>query len=951
MAAPSALTELVERFRRNQQAYKSPTYNETQVRRELIDPFFKLLGWDIDNEAGYAEAYKDVVHEDSLKIGTTWKAPDYSFRIGGARKFFVEAKKPATNIRTDAAPAYQLRRYAWSAKLPVSILTDFEELAVYDCRKRPDESDRASTARILFLRFDEYADRWDELSGKFSREAVLLGSFDEFATGLRGRRGTAEVDDAFLEEIEGWRQLLAKNFALRNESLSEPDLNAAVQQTIDRIVFLRIAEDRGIEPYGRLQKLLDASDAYGGLTNLFLAADDRYNSGLFHFRRRRGDPRTPDEWTLDLELDDKPLKTIIGGLYYPKSPYEFSVLPPELLGNVYERFLGKRIRLTPGHRAVVEEKPEVRRAGGVYYTPGFVVEYLCEHAINPLLEGSTPAKVSRIRILDPACGSGSFLLAAYQRLLDWHQAYYLESGRFRDRVYDAGGSLALTVAERKRILLNSIFGVDIDPQAVEVTKLSLLLKVLEGETEESISRQLRLFHERALPDLDSNIRSGNSLVDSTVYDTQLMDLLSDSEQRSLNPFDWVSEFPGVFATGGFDIVIGNPPYVYRNATEETLRTYYRERYSVAEGNYELYKFFLERSLQLIRRGGRLGFIVSASFLVQPSFTKLRRLLVTEETFERLSPLGPGVFRGATVDTAVLVLRREAPKPSAKVAVSIPRVAADLPAAPTVQMTQKRFAQNSDYAIDCRVTDEGSALLEGFAARFEDVETYFEFGVGINTGFIRKDLVAPVQRDIRYHPMIPGDGISRYGEAVPTDWIMYDPVYVRSRGRLGRSLPPSRFFDSPKILVVRTRNLSLPQRIIATIDELGGYNLNRLTNIIAREGADLRTLLGVLNSTLYRWLYSTRYFDYEVKPVYLRQSPMPVAANAGLSALVARRMAVEHSLVTGVGHEAIAAGRQAAMIDRQIDERVFSLFEMTDTQIATIRADLDRLWSVASPGGT
>jgi len=133
MAAPR---EVIERFERNRESYRSSGYNETETRREFIDPFFKALGWDIDNEQGYAEAYKDVVHEDAIKIGGVTKAPDYAFRIGGARKFFVEAKRPGVDIKNDPDPAYQLRRYAWSAKLPLSILTDFEEFAVYDCRIR-----------------------------------------------------------------------------------------------------------------------------------------------------------------------------------------------------------------------------------------------------------------------------------------------------------------------------------------------------------------------------------------------------------------------------------------------------------------------------------------------------------------------------------------------------------------------------------------------------------------------------------------------------------------------------------------------------------------------------------------------------------------------------------------------------------------------------------------------
>ena len=223
----------------------------------FIDPFFTPLGWDVDNKQGYAEQYKDVVHEDAIKVGGLTKSPDYCFRVGGTRKFFVEAKKPSINIKEDADAAFQVRRYAWSAKLPLSILTDFEEFAVYDCRKRPENSDSASTGRILYMTFKEYEWRWEEIAAIFSREAILKGSFDRFAESVRGKHGTTEVDAAFLSEIESWRDTLARNLALRNSSLPIRQLNFAVQRTIDRIIFLRICEDRGIEPYGQLQGLLN----------------------------------------------------------------------------------------------------------------------------------------------------------------------------------------------------------------------------------------------------------------------------------------------------------------------------------------------------------------------------------------------------------------------------------------------------------------------------------------------------------------------------------------------------------------------------------------------------------------------------------------------------------------------------------------------------------------------
>ena len=544
-ASPAAVIDLVARFRANLDSYRRGAYNETQVRREFIDPFFEALGWDVANKQGYAEAYKDVVHEESIKVGGGTKAPDYGFRIGGTRKFFIEAKKPSVDIKGDVHPAYQLRRYAWSAKLPLSILTDFEELAVYDCRVKPDKTDKPSAARVMYLTFDQYADRWDEIAAIFSRDAILRGAFDKYAEAKGGKRGTAEVDAAFLAEIERWRDLLAHTIALRNATLSQRELNFAVQQTIDRIIFLRICEDRGIEPYGTLLGLVNGGEVYQRLLLRFRHADARYNSGLFFFETEKGRGDAPDTVTPRLEIDDKVLRDILKSLYYPDSPYEFSVLPADILGQVYEQFLGKVIRLTAGHRAVVEEKPEVRKAGGVFYTPGYIVNTIVRQTLGKLLEGLTlrqaagmapraGRKAWPIRVLDMACGSGSFLLGAYQYLLDWFLAQYLADGAEKwatgrnPRLYQNNrGEWRLTIGERKRILLDHIYGVDIDPQAVEVTKLSLLLKVLEGEDEQTIGQQLALFPERALPDLGRNIKCGNSLIGPDFYDGQQMALLDD----------------------------------------------------------------------------------------------------------------------------------------------------------------------------------------------------------------------------------------------------------------------------------------------------------------------------------------------------------------------------------------------------------------------------------------
>jgi hypothetical protein len=309
MPAPDSVLKLCEIFADHHEHFRSGNYNEFQLRKQFLDPLFEALGWDMANSQGLAPQYRDVIHEDAIKIGPHVKAPDYAFTLHGQRKFFLEAKKPSVNIKGDVAPAYQLRRYAWSAKLPLSILSDFEEFAIYDTRIKPAPGDPSSKARVFYCTCDQYAEKWDEIAAIFSRDSILKGSFDKYADSAKKKKGTAEVDTAFLEEIERWRDLLARNFALRNPALNVRDLNFAVQKTIDRLVFLRICEDRGTEDYGRLRTVANGTQTYPRLLELFRAADSRYNSGLFHFSKEKGQAEEPDTLTPNLALDARPSRT------------------------------------------------------------------------------------------------------------------------------------------------------------------------------------------------------------------------------------------------------------------------------------------------------------------------------------------------------------------------------------------------------------------------------------------------------------------------------------------------------------------------------------------------------------------------------------------------------------------------------------------------------------------
>jgi type I restriction-modification system DNA methylase subunit len=962
---PHAVQELVARFDRNREAYKSSNYNETQVRREFIDPLFKALGWDIDNQLGHAEAYKDVVHEDAIKVGDGVRAPDYCFRIGGTRKFFLEAKKPSIDIKNDASPAFQLRRYAWTTKLPLSILTDFEEFAVYDCRVKPDQKDKASVARILYIPYTEYQTRWDEIESVFSRDAVLKGSFDKYAESNKVKRGTAPVDDAFLQTIENWRKELAENLALRNRKLTQREVNFAVQRIIDRIIFLRICEGRGIEDYGRLRALADSDRIYPRLGELFAEADDRYNSGLFHFKAEQGRHEPPDSLTLRLELDDKLLRGILKGLYYPESPYVFSALPADVLGQVYEQFLGKVIRLTEGHHAKVEDKPEVKKAGGVYYTPTYIVDYIVQNTVGKLLEGKTQKQAAALKILDPACGSGSFLLGAYEYLLKWHLDFYTKNdpskfarGSNPVLVQASGGGWRLTIAERKRILLANIYGVDIDAQAVETTKLSLLLKVLEGETQQTLQPVLRAFQERALPDLGDNIKCGNSLIAPDFYRQQLLPLDEEDRYR-INVFDWEHEFSDIFHGGGFDAVIGNPPYgAYLFSSD---KDYLNSKFHAQTYQLDSYLLFLEKSVnELLKAGGLYGMIIPNPWLTNLLQTTTRRFVVERTRVQEIVHFRFPVFPKVVVDTEIVILQKGDPKGTvAKITIaeSLPAFLVRPWSAGVKQMThkQEKWRKLNGGVINIFTNTAEEALARKCVAAGRPLEEFCKINVGIKPYQVGKGqppqtrstvenrpFDAEAQKNNTYRAYLRGSDVGRYLIApLQPRFLRYGPWLAEPR--------PAANFDAPVKIVMRQTGDSL----IASLDSQRYLCLNNMHVLVPFAGTPSpKVLLGIINSRLMNWYYQVLNPEAGEALAEVKKSNVARLPIRSFNMLERNDKSAHDHIVRLVDHildsskrlpeartpqEKTSIERQITATDKQIDSLVYELYGLTSEEIGIVES--------------
>jgi hypothetical protein len=617
----ATVEKLIRRFESDRIHYLSKSYSEAQARVDFITPFFKALGWDVENEEGHAHHAREVVVETTEDTGGR---PDYSFRMAGQTKFFVEAKAPSEELDT-ARHIIQAKSYAWNTKqVFFVVLTDFEEFRFYDASILPDER-RPDEGLILKLKCSDYLTNSKRL-WEFSRERVAAGSLEAMLPrDRRTQRLRIPVDTAFLDEMTGWREELAKNVYKNNPGLTAKQLNEVVQRLLDRIVFVRIAEDRRVIERNQLRDAVEEWKARGGKFHIFDWLNDLFHRINEDFNGEIFKPHLSEE----IKIDSDVLAHIIERLYPPKSPYRFDVIGVELLGSIYERYLGKTIRPT-AKQVRVEEKPEVRKAGGVYYTPKYIVDYIVKNTVGKIIEGKTPKEIEKIRILDPACGSGSFLIGAFQCLIDYHLRYLTEHPKeaevhplFPDVIRDENGEHRLSVVRKARILRNNLFGVDIDPQATEITMMSLYLKALEGERSQLPPKQ------HLLPELKYNIICGNSLIGLDVYDQGV--LFGDAERDRINAFAWNSEGAGfgrIMKEGGFDCVIANPPYIRIQTLQEFSpieADYLKIHYSTASsGNFDIYVCFVEKGFSLLRGAGRLGFILPRSYC-----TTLRKTIMKQ----------------------------------------------------------------------------------------------------------------------------------------------------------------------------------------------------------------------------------------------------------------------------------------------------------------------------------
>lgn len=619
------LLALVEKYQNNIQYYQNSSYSEAQLRLDFIDPFFSILGWDVNNSKSSLANEREVIVEEVLRdgISTHGKKPDYSFRLFSDRKFFVEAKKPSINIIEGAEEARQVRRYGFTAKLPISVLTNFEYLVIYDCSKPVSENDNASHSVIARYHYTEYVERADEIYRRLSRNSVYEGVFDDEWKEIEDKIQKLNVNTLFLKQINEWRVRLAENFILIKPDMSQNILNNIVQAYLNSIIFLRVCEDRGIEnPY----TLLDLAKNYNHkkLVNKIKEADRKYNAGLF-------DLPFADELINDQESY---LWTVIKQLYYPESPFSFIVLPSDILGQIYEIFLGSEVAISSGVIKVVPK--DVDR--DIVTTPTFIIKRIIEGTIVEYCKGKSVAQILDSKFSDISCGSGAFLLEVLETLQEIITAKYLSVGDISKLDMINKDTYKLKYYIKQQILTACIYGIDKDYNATKATQFGLLLKLLENESQDTITSP-------ALPNLDDNILFGNSLVDPSYIEDDSIETI-----QSINPFPFDALI--------FDVIIGNPPYLstehMTSSTSKQEIDIYKKHYNVAYKQFDKYYLFIERAIQLLNPNGYLGYIIPSKFIKVDSARNLRKLLIKNDFLKEVVYFGKHqVFDNKTTYTALV----------------------------------------------------------------------------------------------------------------------------------------------------------------------------------------------------------------------------------------------------------------------------------------------------------
>jgi len=977
---------LVEHFSANEKMYLAADYSEARVRTDFIDKFFTALGWDVNHNVQLNPYEQEVSIEKPVKVdGMQQKRADYAFFLAPNYrkddvKFYVEAKKPARNL-SNVIDYFQTCRYGWSAGTPLAILTDFEEFHILDCRTKPDINTILDTKRDYF-HYKDYLDKekFAKVYWLFSREAVANNSLEKYVEqlpklrgkGVQKKRGYESIDEVFLEELDEIRTTLAKAFKKNNPHLGSDELTEMTQRTIDRLVFIRFLEDKQIEPEHYISVFGDSKTAWKDFIYASRKLDAKYNGIVFK--------KTFIDEKNFFEPNDIDFSSVCEELSHVNSPYNFDLIPIHILGSIYERFLGKVVVATD-KRVRIDEKPEVRKAGGVYYTPQYIVNYIVENTVGKLIEGKTPKEIAKLRFADISCGSGSFLITVFDKLLEYHKKFYQNNPKEAKSAgcYEVNGKWVLSLKQKQKILTNNIYGVDIDAQAVEVTQLSLYLKLLEDESNATAEETWVMFKEQILPSLSDNIICGNSLIGTDISSGTLFNW---EEEKKLKPMNFEDAFPTVMKDGGFDAVVGNPPYLKIEHIPEFERQYFSKSYQSFFKRYDTYGLFIEKGVDVIKQNGYFGVIIPSTMLNNVSFMGLRKYLLKKVLINRITNLGGHVFQNVNNDTLVLLCIKNKIEDFKTEVYDVEKYGQKIESARlTENIDLQKLSIPPNFAFELRVAETLSKQLkkiQNISIPLSNICSCFQgFVTGSNEAYIIDEAtVKSEELEMQLCcPSVFGNEVGRYEIPKPQYYALYltkdddlvnypnvskrlekYKIYLSKKRevKLGRQpwysmhwpRKKENFLRGEKILVQAIRNLSLKRRLIATLDNKRLFADHTLNVIYTdQKEYNIRYILSILNSSLMNYIFSKKYIDINIKGIYLLDIPIKTIdfknfkdklKHDNIVSLVEQILSSKKQLATAkTDNEKEYLEKKCKSLDRQIDALVYQLYGLTEEEIKIV----------------
>ena len=640
------LVELIGKYNHSLRLQNHTKISEETIRT-WINEFLLIFGWDVrdTNQVLQERVLHGAQQQRLQEINSPHRKPDYILLNGTNIKSFVDAKSLDIDIFTSKEASYQIRSYGWSAQSPCAFVSNFEQFVIYDTRFVP-EPDQDANLGTIQLVIDDYTKNFDILFDHLWHDNICSNHLEELYA-VNAIEGHNKVDSQFMIILSSFRKALANNLFHNNPELVRSDvaLNYYTQVILDRIVFIRVCESKGIEEQEKLKHFAQSPEGFWNSfkNSCYMEFFEHYDGAMF----------ARDENFQKLCLDNSVLVSFIEKLYYPY-PYRFDVIPVKVIANIYEEFLGKQLIIDNG---TVKEitKDEYVRTNGAVPTPEHIVDMVCKQTLS-LKDIHSIDELLKVKILDPCCGSGVFIVSCYEHLADLMiqmlKKNEEEQRKHPDFFFISNGQWMLTITGRRAIVTNCIHGIDCDEAAIEVTKMSLALKIVDGNNPVAWER-IGAFGDKVLREIADNIKLGNTLVDVDIK-------LTPEQVGSIKPLDIRRTFANVFeSTTGFSYIIGNPPYVetkHYKAAQPVMHAYLSERYTTFEGKADLAVLFIERCLHLLNDNGKLGFIIQRRWF-RTDYGRMTRLLITsgKHLHKLIDFKATNIFKGRIVYASIMVL--------------------------------------------------------------------------------------------------------------------------------------------------------------------------------------------------------------------------------------------------------------------------------------------------------